>query len=102
MRLCREWNENGATSHEFLRKIDFVENGTTFHEFLRKKKDILAKRVQPLMSFHGKKKDYMENGEISYELLMKGQNLVTKLIVTLGYNLIQYLFIRGEFWQIYH
>ena len=56
MRLCREWNENGATSHEFLRKIDFVENGTTFHEFLRKKKDILAKRVQPLMSFQGKKK----------------------------------------------
>ena len=49
------------------------------------------------MSFHGKKKDYMENGEISYELLMKGQNLVTKLIVTLGYNLIQYLFIRCEF-----
>ena len=38
MRLCREWNENGATSHEFLRKIDFVENGTTVHEFLRKKK----------------------------------------------------------------
>ena len=52
------------------------------------KKDILAKRVQPLMSFQGKKKDSMENGEISYELLMKGQNLVTKLIVILGYNLI--------------
>ena len=53
--------------------------------------------MQPLMSFQGKKKDYMENGEISYELLMKGQTLVTKLIVILDYNLIQYLFIRGEF-----
>ena len=68
------------------------------------------------MSFQGKKKDYMENGKISYELSMKGQTLVTKLIVILDYNLIQYLFIRGEFcynliqylfirgefWQIYH
>ena len=39
----------------------------------------------------------MENGKISYELSMKGQTLVTKLIVILDYNLIQYLFIRGEF-----
>ena len=27
----------------------------------------------------------------------KGQNLATKLIVTLGYKLTQYLFIGGEF-----
>ena len=27
-----------------------------------------------------------------------GQNLATKLVITLGYNLIQYLFIGDEFW----
>ena len=32
----------------------------------------------------------------------KRQNLVTKLVVILGYNLIQYLFIGDEFWQIHH
>ena len=29
--------------------------------------------------------------------LILGQNSVTKLVVILGYNLTQYLFIRGEF-----
>ena len=71
MRLCREWNENGATSHEFLRKIDFVKNGTTFHEFLRKKKRYFSKKSAASNEFLRKKKDYMENGEISYELLTK-------------------------------
>ena len=33
---------------------------------------------------------------------IKGQSLVTKLDVTLDYNLTQCFFIRGEFWQIYH
>ena len=28
--------------------------------------------------------------------LCLGQNLVTKLVIVLGYNLTQYLFIRGE------
>ena len=32
---------------------------------------------------------------------LKGQSLATKLIVALGYKLTQYLFIEGEFWQIY-
>ena len=27
-----------------------------------------------------------------------GQNLATKLVITLGYNLTQYLFIGDEFW----
>ena len=31
----------------------------------------------------------------------KGQNLTTKSIVALGYKLIQYLFIGGEFLQIH-
>ena len=31
-----------------------------------------------------------------------GQNLATKLVITLGYNLTQYLFIGDEFWQIHH
>ena len=80
------------------------------------KKRYFSKKSATSNEFSRKKKDYMENGEISYELLMKGQNLVTKLIVILDYNLIQYLFIRGEFcynliqylfirgefWQIYH
>ena len=32
----------------------------------------------------------------------KKQNLVIKLVVTLDYNLIQYLFIEGEFLQNYY
>ena len=32
----------------------------------------------------------------------KRQSLTVKLVVVSGYNLIQYLFIGGEFWQIYH
>ena len=32
----------------------------------------------------------------------KKQNLVIKLVVTLGYNLIQCLFIEGEFLQNYY
>ena len=30
--------------------------------------------------------------------LVQWQILATKLVLVLGYNLIQYLFIRGEFW----
>ena len=32
----------------------------------------------------------------------KRQSLTTKLVVTLDYNLTQYLFNGSEFWQIYH
>ena len=32
---------------------------------------------------------------------MIGQSLVTKLVVSLGYNLTQYFFIEGEFWQVH-
>ena len=32
-----------------------------------------------------------------YEGKLKEQNLATKLVVALGYNLTQYLFIGGEF-----
>ena len=39
---------------------------------------------------------------ICYLLLLVGQSLATKLVVTLDYNLTQYLFIRGEFRQIHH
>ena len=31
--------------------------------------------------------------------LFIGKSLATKLIVTLDYNITQYIFIRGEFWQ---
>ena len=33
---------------------------------------------------------------------LQDKSLVTKLIVILGYNLFQYLFIKYEFWQIHH
>ena len=35
-------------------------------------------------------------------LIKVGQSLAKQLVVALGYNLTQYLFIRGEFWQIHH
>ena len=31
-------------------------------------------------------------------ILKYGQSLATKLVVTLGYNLTQYIFIGNEFW----
>ena len=31
------------------------------------------------------------------KVLVEEQNLATKLVIVLDYNLIQYLFIRGEF-----
>ena len=33
---------------------------------------------------------------------LQDKSLATKLIVILGYNLFQYLFIKCEFWQIHH
>ena len=38
-------------------------------------------------------------GNGSCEFFFKEQSLATKFVITLGYNLIQYLFIGGEFYK---
>ena len=48
--------------------------------------------VQNLLSNLEFKLDFLSTLTINI-----GQSLATKLVVTLGYNLIQYLFIGGEF-----
>ena len=55
--------------------------------------------IQPLMTLP---EDKLCSSTSIKKKKTKKQNLVIKLVVTLGYNLIQYLFIESEFLQNYY